>query len=492
MARAKPERSRSKTAAIDDLNQSIEQLQAFLPNMEDLGREGFPYLEGARARTELQLRECIKRAFGEKSSEYQTHRYHKLSFGSSAETKATVTLIKTLIATLEDKKLELQGLKSTPSQEPPATPPTPIPPTRPPMTLVPPATPTATVTIASATPVIPPPITMSVPLATNVDVSSAVPAPSTVPAPPSAAATAPVEPANPRQPVASPPPRTQQVGPDPNSTLFQTQETRPLSPSTQQAQQPVSSPSPAPVTVAASQPAPPASSSPAVSMAGAQPQPVTVLSEALTPKPAPDPTALAEPLPSTPPATAPSQHSTTQEIPLSARPTPADAIAPPRISTAGSSPFEQDHLEIAKKILQRFHAVARQLRLRGEYRATLDVEDEFDVQDLLHALLRLQFDDITTDEWTPGYTNGAARTTFLLNHDRLAIIVKKTRTGLSAKDLADQVRVDIERYRARERCTTLLCFIYDPEGRIGNPRGLENELTIINDDFTTEVLVAPK
>lgn len=142
--------------------------------------------------------------------------------------------------------------------------------------------------------------------------------------------------------------------------------------------------------------------------------------------------------------------------------------------------------------MQRFHAVARQLRLRGEYRATLDVEDEFDVQDLLHALLRLQFDDITTDEWTPGYTNGAARTTFLLNHDRLAIIVKKTRTGLSAKDLADQVRVDIERYRARERCTTLLCFIYDPEGRIGNPRGLENELTIINDDFTTEVLVAPK
>jgi hypothetical protein len=54
------------------------------------------------------------------------------------------------------------------------------------------------------------------------------------------------------------------------------------------------------------------------------------------------------------------------------------------------------------------------------------------------------------------------------------------------------LRIDIERYRTRGRCVTLLCFIYDPEGRIGNPRNLENELISINDDFTVDVLVAPK
>lgn len=175
------------------------------------------------------------------------------------------------------------------------------------------------------------------------------------------------------------------------------------------------------------------------------------------------------------------------------RPAPASEASPAPVSTTtGSSLLEQDHLDLAKKIFLRFHAVARQLRLRGEYRATLTVEDELDAQDLLHTLLRLQFDDINTDEWTPGYTNGAVRTTFFLNHDRLAIIVKKTRAGLSAKDLADQLRIDIERYRTRGRCATLLCFIYDPEGRIGNPRNLENELISINDDFTVDVLVAPK
>jgi hypothetical protein len=147
---------------------------------------------------------------------------------------------------------------------------------------------------------------------------------------------------------------------------------------------------------------------------------------------------------------------------------------------------------VTKNLCQRFHAVARQLRLRGEYRPTISVEDEIDVQDLIHALLRQHFEDIGTDEWTPGYGDGASRTTFLINHDRLAIVVKKTRTGLTRKDLTEQVRADAERYRARGRCTQLLCFIYDPEGRIGNPRGLENELASNTEHFTVDVIVAPK
>jgi len=154
---------------------------------------------------------------------------------------------------------------------------------------------------------------------------------------------------------------------------------------------------------------------------------------------------------------------------------------------AGTDPVER-----VKTLCCRFHSVARQLRLRGEYRATLSVEDEFDAQDLLHALLRIQFDNIDTDEWTPSYSSGAPRTTLLLNDGRLAVIVKKTRPGLNAKDLTDQLRIDIERYQSHGRCTTLLCFMYDPEGRIGNPRGLEASLTSVNDSFVIDVLVAPK
>jgi DpnII restriction endonuclease len=430
MARARSERTRSKTQAIDDLTQSIEQLQAFLSKVEDLGREGFPYLEGARARTELQFRECIKRAFGDKSPEFQTYRHHKLS----SDTKQTVGLVRNLIATLEDKKVELHGLKPAAPEE--AT--TASEPTRPHMTLVPPSPQTAQVTITSAAATVSPPVTTTVPLATNVEMSTTTVAPATaaptaIPAPPSA-----VEPVAPPPPPTAPPaqPKPQLAPIEPISSLFRTQETKPQA---QIPQQQVQQPSAPP----ASPPAPPA------------------------------------------------RFSTTQEVharPQSAVSTTPSPTAAPR--TSGS--VEVNHLNITKTLCQRFHFVARQLRLRGEHRSTLEVNDESDVQDLLHALLRLQFDDISTDEWTPGYTNGASRTTFLLNQDRLAIVVKKTRSGLGAKDLADQVRTDIERYRTRGRCTNLFCFVYDPEGRIGNPRGLESDLASSSEHFTVDVLVAPK
>lgn len=194
----------------------------------------------------------------------------------------------------------------------------------------------------------------------------------------------------------------------------------------------------------------------------------------------------------TPSVTAPPQK---QELPPLPQPQ-AHAPAPTDIiqRESASQPPRSDSspLELVKRLCHRFHSVARQLRLRGEYRATLNVEDEFDVQDLLHALLRLQFDDIATDEWTPSYTEGAPRTTFLLDDNRLAVLVKKPRTGLTAKDLTEQLRIDTEHYRAKSRCTTLLCFVYDPEGRIGNPRGLEAALTTVSNSMAIDVLIAPK
>jgi len=53
-----------------------------------------------------------------------------------------------------------------------------------------------------------------------------------------------------------------------------------------------------------------------------------------------------------------------------------------------------DALMILKQLTDRFHKVALQLRVRREDRPTIDVTDEYDVQDLLHSLLHLYFDDI--------------------------------------------------------------------------------------------------
>ena len=65
---------------------------------------------------------------------------------------------------------------------------------------------------------------------------------------------------------------------------------------------------------------------------------------------------------------------------------------------------------------------------------TLDVEDEYDVQDLLHALLRLYFKDIRPEEWTPGYAGTSSSMDFLLHPEEIVIEVKKTRKGLRANE----------------------------------------------------------
>lgn len=468
MARAKSERGRSKTLAIDDLTQGIEQLEAFIPKLEDLGREGFPYLEGALARTELQLRECIKRAFGDKSPEFQSHRQLKLSLSSPADKKQTLTLIKGLIASLEDKKLEFQGIK------PAVTHNTAVSSTAPQLTLVPQSAATAQVSVTSVTPV-------SDPAGTTLHL---VPGTENTPPQPAATGAAPIPAAPPATPPVahSIPPRTPI---EPISSLFRTQETKPL-PS-------VPEHSPSVLISAPPQGAAPSSAPPAATPAptpSALPPAVERVADigAATPPPStPAPAADAKP------HVAPGAFSTTQEVrvpsPTAGPSTPSPSPTPPASAAAGP---DVDYLSVTKNLCQRFHAVARQLRLRGEYRPTISVEDEIDVQDLIHALLRQHFEDIGTDEWTPGYGDGVSRTTFLLNHDRLAVVVKKTRTGLSRKDLTEQVRADAERYRARGRCTQLLCFIYDPEGRIGNPRGLENEMASSTEHFAVDVIVAPK
>ncbi len=153
---------------------------------------------------------------------------------------------------------------------------------------------------------------------------------------------------------------------------------------------------------------------------------------------------------------------------------------------------ETETLEMVRRICARFHLVARQLRLRKEYRPTIEITDEYDLQDLFYALLRLQFDEVGTEEWAPDYANGGRRTSYLLDRDRIVVVVKQTRSGIGTKDLSEQVKSDATHYATRPNGITLVCFIYDPEGRVGNPRGLEADLTSVSDTYMVEVIIAPK
>jgi hypothetical protein len=152
-----------------------------------------------------------------------------------------------------------------------------------------------------------------------------------------------------------------------------------------------------------------------------------------------------------------------------------------------------DALEKIELIANRFHTVARQLLQRHSNRTTLTINDEYDVQDLFHAILRLFFEDIREEEWTPGYAGGHSRIDFLLKAEQIAIEIKKTRHGLKAKEVSDQLIIDIDRYRsAHPDCKMLVAFIYDPDGYISNPKGVERDLSKTTATMFVKVIVTPQ
>jgi hypothetical protein len=76
-------------------------------------------------------------------------------------------------------------------------------------------------------------------------------------------------------------------------------------------------------------------------------------------------------------------------------------------------PAARDALQQVRLICTRFPLIADELGKRSHQRAPLTMDDEYDVQYLLHALLRLYFDDVRAEEWAPSYGGAASRMDFL-------------------------------------------------------------------------------
>lgn len=319
-------------ASPDEVAHGLEQLRALIKPVDELKREGNPYKDAERSKLEFQVKDALRDIFGEDSPEYQQNKNFRIKSTAKVEVTHALEFLESLIAYLDDKKLELEGQK--PKTAAPLPPPAPVAP--------------------------PPPIAQ----------------PAAVAPPP--------------KPVAPPPPT-----------------------------------------------------------------PVTPVAPVIPPRP---------------------------------------VVAPPARSTApaGSTIASADAVGLLRKIGNRFHAVARQLRLRHEGRPTLEVEDEYDAQDVVHALLCLEFDEIRRETWQPGYAGGSAHTYFVAPRDRIVIEVKKTRQGVGAKEIAGQLEHDTLYYWTHPDCQTVFCFVYDPEARVGDPYGLEKTLTKQVDGQRVEVFISPK
>jgi len=151
--------------------------------------------------------------------------------------------------------------------------------------------------------------------------------------------------------------------------------------------------------------------------------------------------------------------------------------------------FKQHALKL---IIEKFHLFASQIKNRYNDRHTVSMDDEYDVQDLMNALLHIYFEDVRKEEYTPSYAGSSTRIDFLLKREKILIEVKKTRSNLKDKEIGNQLINDIAHYKSHPDCKHLICFVYDPDKLIVNPRGLEDDLNKnTTEDMTVEVYVKP-
>jgi hypothetical protein len=125
-----------------------------------------------------------------------------------------------------------------------------------------------------------------------------------------------------------------------------------------------------------------------------------------------------------------------------------------------------------ESLLRRVPLVVRQLRSRTSDRPPFRIEDEHDLEDLLRALLPIHFDEVATESRTPPYDPGT-RTDFLVHSGAVALTAKRVRPSTEERRLAAQLEEDAAYHARRPECRTLVCFLYDPEGLLTDPRRLE-------------------
>jgi len=140
-------------------------------------------------------------------------------------------------------------------------------------------------------------------------------------------------------------------------------------------------------------------------------------------------------------------------------------------------------------ICDRFPLVAEQLGTRHNSRTPLTINDEYDVQDIFQALLRLHFDDIVDEETMPSFAGISSRVDFILRSERIGIEIKKTRPSLGSKELRTQLSEDIITYEKHPGFNILIFFIYDRDKLIENPTGFEKDFCIRRDELNVIVFV---
>ncbi len=148
--------------------------------------------------------------------------------------------------------------------------------------------------------------------------------------------------------------------------------------------------------------------------------------------------------------------------------------------------------QIVESVFDKFQSVVVSLGKRRTGRAPLLMNDEYDVQYLLGALLSAYYKDVRPEEWAGSFAGKSSRADFLIRDIGAVVEAKMTRDGLGQKEIGEQLILDAAKYREFKEVKRIYFFIYDPSFLIQNRIGLETDIAKLSTEIKVKAYVSPR
>lgn len=135
------------------------------------------------------------------------------------------------------------------------------------------------------------------------------------------------------------------------------------------------------------------------------------------------------------------------------------------------------HFDSINIFFERFHDNSTILSKRKHKSPVFLLSNEYDVQDLMHTMLKPFFHDIISEEYTLKRAGKTKRLDLVIKGLDTVIETKMIRDEGHATHIADELDIDIRGYISHPHCHRLFCYIYDPKHLIEDPRRVEQDLS---------------
>jgi hypothetical protein len=155
-----------------------------------------------------------------------------------------------------------------------------------------------------------------------------------------------------------------------------------------------------------------------------------------------------------------------------------------------------DVINIIRNMLLDFHIAQKRLGDRRKGKENFEIQDEYDMQDLLYFAIRTCFPGVELEDPVPKVAGSSSRVDLVLKGMGIIIEIKYVSEAAKVRGIVDDLKSDIESYYAHPECAYLFCFIYDPKDFIDDPKPIENDLSgpriKRKKKFTVEAIVCPR